>query len=63
VAGRLVSVELPPKSAGRLKVSFWPTGLSVGLALAAIGALLLVLGGLFPRLIDGPAMRLEHASG
>jgi hypothetical protein len=59
LAGLLVSVELPPKSAGHLELSFWPTGLTAGLVLAAIGALLLLLSALFPRLIDGRIERLE----
>jgi hypothetical protein len=61
LAGLLVSIELPPRSAGRLEVSFWPTGLTPGLVLAAIGAILLVLATLFPRLIDGPIERLGAA--
>jgi hypothetical protein len=60
LAGVLVSVELPPHSAGRLEVSFWPSGLTAGLVLAAIGALLLALAALFPGLIDAPAARLAE---
>lgn len=52
LAGLLVSVDLPPRSHGRLEVSFWPSGLTVGLALAAIGAVLLALSALFRRRLD-----------
>jgi len=58
LAGLLVSVAVPARSAGHLEVSFWPTGLTAGLVLAAIGCLLLTLGTLFPRLIDEPVARL-----
>jgi hypothetical protein len=60
-AGLLVSVDLPPRSAGRLEVSFWPTGLTFGLAMAAVGALLLILTARFPRLIDAPIDRMGEA--
>ncbi|HEY2481330.1 MAG TPA: hypothetical protein VGI30_03900, partial [Caulobacteraceae bacterium] len=60
LAGLLVSIVLPAKSAGRLEVSFWPTGLTAGLVLAAIGALLLVLAALFPRLIEAPIAKLDE---
>ena len=61
LAGLLVSVQLPPRSAGRLDVSFWPSGLTAGLVLAAIGALLIALAALFPRLIDGLIEKLGAA--
>ncbi len=60
LAGVLVSVQLPPHSQGRLEVSFWPSGLTAGLVLAAVGALLLALAALFPGLIDGPLARLAE---
>ncbi len=62
LAGLLVSIQLPPRSAGRLDVSFWPSGLTVGLVLAAIGALLIALTAFFPRLINRPASQLEEIS-
>ena len=58
LAGVLLSVQLPPRSDGRLEITFWPSGLTAGLALAALGALLLGLTAAFPRLVDGPAARL-----
>ncbi len=61
LAGVLVSVQLPPHSAGRLEVTFWPAGLTAGLVLAAIGALLIALAALFPRLIDGLTAKLAAA--
>jgi hypothetical protein len=62
LAGLLVSVQLPPRSAGRLDVTFWPTGLTAGLVLAALGAILVVLTAVFPRRIDAPASRLKQVS-
>jgi hypothetical protein len=52
---------LPPHSAGQLEVTFWPAGLTAGLALAAIGAMLIALAVLFPRLVDGLAAKLDAA--
>jgi hypothetical protein len=58
-AGLLLTVDLPPRSAGRLVVSFWPAGLTEGLILAAIGLVAVISTGLFPRLLDAPAAWLE----
>jgi len=62
-AGVLLTVDLPPRSAGELSVSFWPTGLTLGLLLAAAGLLLVVTTSLFPRLVDSPADRLQSWLG
>jgi len=68
--GVLVAVDLPPNSRGRLTLSFWPTGLTAGLVLAAFGIALLAITAWFPRLVDGPAAWIEgllarraHAAG
>ena len=42
-------------------MTFWPAGLTAGLALAAIGAMLIALAVLFPRLVDGLAAKLDAA--
>jgi hypothetical protein len=61
LAGVLVSVQLPPRSVGRLDVTFWPSGLTAGLVLAAIGALSMALAALFPRRADGLIAKLGAA--
>ena len=61
LAGLLVSVQLPLHSAGRLEVSFWPSGLTAGLVMAAAGAFLLGLVALFPRLANSPIAKLDAA--
>jgi hypothetical protein len=61
LAGILVSVELPPHSHGRLEVSFWPAGLTIGLALAALGALVLLLAAIHPQLVERPVAWLDAA--
>jgi hypothetical protein len=57
-AGLLVSVQLPPHSAGRLEVSFWPAGLTAGFVLAAVGVMLIALAALFPARLDAAVARL-----
>ena len=42
-------------------MTFWPAGLTAGLVLAAIGALLIALAALFPRRIDGLIAKLGAA--
>lgn len=55
----LVAVDLPPKSRGQLIVSFWPAGLTTGLLLAALGALLVGAGVLAPTRLEGLALQME----
>jgi len=62
-AGLLLTVDLPPHSAGELKVSFWPAGLTAGLVLAIAGVAMMLVASLFPRLVDSPADLLESWLG
>jgi hypothetical protein len=55
----LVVVDLPPKSHGLLTLTFWPKGLTAGLVLAALGALLMAAAALFPALVNRPASWME----
>jgi hypothetical protein len=59
LAGALIAVDLPPQARGRLILSFWPAGLTAGLALAALGALLVVAGALAPGRVEGLAGWVE----
>jgi len=44
VADLFVATDLPPNSAGTLAFSYWPKGLTLGLAAASVGLLLLAAG-------------------
>jgi hypothetical protein len=55
----LVAVDLPPKSHGQLVLSFWPAGLTAGIILAALGAVLAIIGTLFPARLEALAQWFE----
>jgi hypothetical protein len=57
--GALVAVDLPPRSRGLLTLSFWPTGITAGLVLAALGLVLVAAAARFPRLVDAPVAWME----
>ncbi|HEY1447562.1 MAG TPA: hypothetical protein VGF33_03430 [Caulobacteraceae bacterium] len=50
--GMLISVDLPPKSEGRLVLSFWPAGLTLGIILAMLGAAMVAAASLFPGRLE-----------
>ncbi|HEY1561409.1 MAG TPA: hypothetical protein VGF71_11035, partial [Caulobacteraceae bacterium] len=57
--GALIAVDLPPASRGTLVVTYWPEGLTLGLVLAAMGALVLAISALMPTPFERAAMILE----
>jgi hypothetical protein len=60
ISGFILAVDIPANSAGALTVSFWPAGLSEGLALAAVGALLLAAYLMWPGLLYWPGAVLQR---
>ena len=61
LAGALVSAAIPANAHGRLDLVFRPSGLSTGIVLALVGALMLVLTSIAPGLIDVPIGRFARA--
>jgi hypothetical protein len=61
LAGVLVSAAIPANAHGRLDLVFRPSGLSTGIVLAIVGALMLLLTAIAPSLVDVPVGRLSRA--
>jgi hypothetical protein len=59
----VIAIRLPPLSHGRLVLSFWPAGLTLGIVLAAIGAGLLAGAAIFPKDVEAVARSFEAVFG